>query len=114
MSRHIDYNAAAHQVFVPGEDLTDFRTRVRAAQAAQSAERARELAEQSSALLGPGARIRLWERLHHARLPERADHGLVNIIATATKLSVDEIHLEQQRRAVRATPLANGVPTLQA
>lgn len=113
MTRHIGYAAAAHQVFVPGEDITDFRARVRAAQAAQLAERTRELAEQSSSVHTPGVRIRLWERLHHTVLPAQADHGLVAVIARATSLSAEEIHLEQQRRATRPTPLANGVPTLQ-
>ncbi|MBL8224395.1 MAG: hypothetical protein JNM50_03605 [Chromatiales bacterium] len=114
MTRHLDYNAAAHQTFIPGEDLTDFRTRVRAAQAAQVAERTREIAEQSSSIHAPGRRIRLWERLHHTLLPTQADHGLVSLIARATNLSVDDVHDEQQRRATRPTPLANGVPTLQA
>jgi hypothetical protein len=104
MSLPPDPRDAVHRNFVPGEDLADFRTRVRQAQAAATAERARELVEQGSALHAPAVRIRLWERLHHTRLPVHPDHGLVRIIAAATNLTVAEIHAEQERRTVRPAP----------
>jgi hypothetical protein len=32
-------------------------------------------------------------------LPRAPQHALVKVIATQTRLTVDEVHLEQQRRA---------------
>lgn len=92
------------RLFIPGEDPADFRTRVRAAQDEQAARRRQDLLAQRSTLHAPAVRIRMWERLHHAQLPDDPDHGLVAIIANGTNLSADEIRAEQERRLAARTP----------
>jgi len=44
-------------------------------------------------------RITTWERLHALSLPRTPEHTLVKVIATQTHLTLDQVHLEQQRRA---------------
>lgn len=83
----------------PGEDLADFRARLRASQAADVERRRTDLAAQASDRTAPAVRIRIWERLHHTTLPVAAGHPLVAVIATATRLTVAEVSAEQARRA---------------
>jgi len=47
----------------------------------------------------PQERIGIWERLHALRLPEASGHILVTVIARQTRLTVKQVHEEQQRRA---------------
>jgi hypothetical protein len=60
--------------------------------------RQRALDSQSAWDAAPHERIRRWERLHALTLPTAAVHPLVDIIAAHTKLSLDDITEEQQRR----------------
>jgi hypothetical protein len=91
---------------VPGELITDYRARL-AHERMQAIER-RELqvAEQTSALNAPQARIRAWERLHEVDLPRSPAHRLVAIIAGATALSVEQVQDEQRQRATPLTPVS--------
>jgi hypothetical protein len=74
----------------------------------ERAERRRlELAEQRSDLNPPGVRIRTWEKIHGLRLPSDPDHPIVDVIAVSTRLTLAEVHEEQQLRAARA---ASGGP----
>jgi hypothetical protein len=104
MSAYPATNHPADQRFIPGEDLADFRARIRAADQERAAQRRRDLAAQGSDQNSPALRIRMWERLHHAQLPGDPDHGLVAVIAAGTKLSLDEVRAEQERRRAGATP----------
>ena len=61
--------------------------------------RLRALEAQSSPVNDPQVRITTWERLHAISLPRTPGHTLIKVIASQTRLTVDEVHLEQQRRA---------------
>lgn len=58
-----------------------------------------KIESQTSPLNSPQERIRIWEELHRLRLPQRAEHKLVHVIAMQTALTVAQIQQEQQRRA---------------
>ena len=82
-----------------GESNEDYRRRLALLQAEAIEQRQRELAEQSSPLNSPSARIRAWERLHQVDLPTDPAHRLVTVIAANTGLSTDEVRSEQSSRA---------------
>lgn len=46
----------------------------------------------------PSERIRRWEDLHALALPRAAEHPLLAVIAALTKLTLDDVRDEQQRR----------------
>ena len=77
----------------------EHRRRVEQAEQERAAVRAEELASQASPIHDAAERIRIWERLHALRLPLKSSHVLVKVIATQTRLSVDQVHEEQRRRA---------------
>ena len=81
-----------------GEAPDEFRTRILQQQADTAERRRQDLKDQASALKTPAARIRVWERLHNARLPKDLSHGLVAVIAANTGLTTDEVHHEQRER----------------
>lgn len=59
-----------------------------------------QLAEQSSLMHDAEERIRIWERLHMVKLPSKPEHELVYVIAFQTRLTVQEVQQEQQRRVL--------------
>ena len=66
----------------------------------EEAERAqRERIEQSSELNTPAMRIRAWERLHRLTLPRGSAHGVLDIVAKATRLTLEQVREEQRRRS---------------
>jgi len=66
----------------------------------EEAERAqRERIEQSSELNAPATRIRAWERLHRLTLPRGSAHAVLDVIAKATRLTLEQVHEEQRRRS---------------
>ena len=83
---------------VPGV-VADHRQAMERAEQERAAVRLRALEAQSSAGNDPQVRITTWERLHALSLPRTPEHTLVKVIATQTHLTVDQVHLEQQRRA---------------
>jgi hypothetical protein len=87
----------------PGSDA-DHRQKVQRAAQERAAERDRELESQASSIKDPRERIEIWERLHALHLPKTPSHVLVKVIARQTRLTVGQVHEEQQRRA--------GVPSL--
>jgi hypothetical protein len=95
-----------------GEPSDEFRTRILRQQEEQAERRQQDLAEQSSALNTPDARIRIWERLHEVQLPRNPAHSLIKVIAAGTGLTVEQVLEEQRQRllpppaAVEITPLA--------
>jgi hypothetical protein len=83
---------------IPGELASDYRVRL-AVEQAQSDERRRiELLELSATANAPDARIRAWERTHGLTLPRGAAHPVLNSIAAATRLTLEQVHDEQRRR----------------
>lgn len=83
---------------IAGEPLDDYRTRLLQQQADAAETRRQDLKEQSSPNVTPSARIRVWERLHHTRLPKESTHALVAVIAAHTGLTAEQVQDEQQER----------------
>lgn len=81
-----------------GEAPDEFRTRILQQQADTAERRRQDLKDQASTLKTPAARIRVWERLHHARLPKDMAHGLVAVIAASTGLTAEQVQDEQRER----------------
>ena len=86
----------------PGEH----RRRVQQEFAERAARRDSELESQASPVKDPQERIDIWERLHALRLPKAPGHVLVRVIAKQTRLTVNQVHEEQQRRAGTLLPAA--------
>jgi hypothetical protein len=66
----------------------------------EEAERAqRERIEQSCELNAPAIRIRAWERLHRLTLPRGSAHAVLDVVANATHLTLEQVREEQRRRS---------------
>jgi hypothetical protein len=95
-------------VAAPPGSAADHRDKVLRAAEQRAAERDRELESQASSIKDPRERIEIWERLHALHLPAAPGHVLVKVIAKQTRLTVGQVHEEQQRRAgartVEASP----------
>jgi hypothetical protein len=81
-----------------GEATSDYRDRIARHQAEALERRQQALLEQSSTLNAPAVRIRTWEGLHQLAMPRDPTHRLIGVIATATGLSLEEVHHEQRQR----------------
>ena len=64
-----------------------------------SERRLQEASEQRSPLNTPAFRIGLWEKRHQLALPRSETHALIDVIATATALSRQEVEDEMRHRA---------------
>ena len=80
----------------------EHRRRVQQAADERAAQRNSDLESQASPAKDPRERIGIWEQLHALRLPQASGHVLVMVIAKQTRLTVAQVHEEQQRRAVMA------------
>jgi hypothetical protein len=60
-----------------------------------------ELAEQQSNLNSPEMRIRAWEKVHELRMPTDAAHPILDVIAVATRLTLEQVQEEQRARSAR-------------
>jgi len=90
---------------VAGETVADYRVRVAQHQAEMAERRRQQLLEQASPEHTPAVRIRMWERLHQITLPRNPAHRLLDVVATDTGLSLEEVREEQrQRQAPPAAP----------
>lgn len=102
----IDYSkmplTETHLSVFPGSS-TEHRAAVRRDEELRVAERQKRLASQESPFSTPEDRIRIWEQLHGLRLPLNAAHNLVRVVAAQTKMTVEEVHMEQARRAALST-----------
>lgn len=79
----------------------------------EGAERAqRERVEQTSELNTPAVRIRAWERLHRLSLPKESAHAVLDVVATATRLTLEQVRAEQRRR-LESTPASSETPSIQ-
>ena len=88
----------------PGELPADYRIRL-AEERAEADERRRiELQDLSATANPPEARIRAWERTHRLTLPRDASHPVLNSVAAATRLTLEQVREEQRRRLMPASP----------
>lgn len=81
--------------------LLDYRERRELEAAERETLKRHEHAEQSAAQNSAETRIRAWERLHQLRMPSIPLHPILEVIATATQLSLAEVQDEQRVRAER-------------
>src|SRR5262245_39800596 len=83
----------------PAGSAEEHRLRVQRAAAERAALRDVEVESQASPAKDPRERIEIWERLHALQLPRAHGHVLIRVIARQTRLTVAQVHEEQQRRA---------------
>lgn len=92
----------------PGELATDYRVRL-AEERAEADERRRvELLDLSATTNSPEARIRAWERAHGLTLPRDAAHPVLNSVAAATRLTLEQVREEQRRRLMPVLAISPG------
>jgi hypothetical protein len=87
---------------IPGELISDYRTRLVLEQAHADERRRAEMLELTAVANTPDARIRAWERTHGLTLPRGAAHPVLNSVAAATRLTLEQVHAEQRRRLAPA------------
>ena len=83
------------------EIVREHRARIALEEREKADRRQQELAEQRSSLNSPEMRIRAWEKLHELRLPTDATHPVLDVIAVATRLTLEQVQEEQRARAAR-------------
>lgn len=84
-----------------GELIRAPRARLAVEQDERAKQRRRELLEQRSDLNPPHVRIRVWEQLHGLRLPSDSTHPILDVIAVATRLTLEQVREEQHARLSR-------------
>src|SRR4051812_24452023 len=89
------------------EILTDYRARLALEEEARAQQRRLDLAEQCSDANPPEARIRTWEKLHGLRMPSDAEHPILDVIATSTRLRLSDVHAVQSSRKRRTEQTAS-------
>jgi hypothetical protein len=91
---------------IPDELVSEYRTRLALEQVHADDRRRAELSELTATTNTPDARIRAWERTHGLSLPRGATHPVLNSVAAATRLTLEQVHAEQRRRLMPVpTPL---------
>jgi hypothetical protein len=88
---------------IPGELSSEYRVRMELEQSHSDERRRNEMLELSATTNTPDARIRAWERTHGLTLPRVATHPVLNSIAAATRLTLDQVRDEQRRRLMPAS-----------
>ena len=74
-----------------------------AAEAAERAARRRiELEELRSDLKTPEQRIFEWERVHQLRMPLKANHPILDVIAVDTRLTLEQVQAVQRQAAMKS------------
>jgi hypothetical protein len=90
---------------IPGELVSDYRARLALERAHADERRQTELLELSATTNAPAARIRAWERTHGLTLPRGETHPVLNSVAAATRLTLEQVHDEQRRRLAPVSAL---------
>src|SRR5262245_21426648 len=80
------------------EIVRDHRARIQLEEHEKAERRRLELAEQRSDVNSPEKRIRAWEKVHALRLPTDANHPMLDVIAVATRLTLEQVREEQRTR----------------
>ena len=92
------FHRLGDDVFSANADVNERRAAAVRAEEERVQLRASKIEAQSSPFATPQERIRLWESLHGLALPRDPSHRLIRVIATATGLTVQDVHDEQTRR----------------
>lgn len=93
------------------ELIADHRARLEHDRLVALERRQHDLAEQSSTLNTPEARIRMWEKVHEIELPRDPKHRLLSVIARGTELTLDQVLAEQRQRALPPQSVPAAVAT---
>ena len=110
-SLHLDPGAQALRdvlTMISGESNSDYRARLAMEQVQADERRQAELSELTATANAPDARIRAWERTHGLTLPRGETHPVLNSIAAATRLTLEQVREEQRRRRM---PTPSTLPT---
>jgi hypothetical protein len=91
---------------IPGELISDYRTRLALEQVHADERRRVEMSELTATTNTPDARIRAWERTHGLSLPRGEAHPVLSSVAAATRLTLEQVNAEQRRRLAPAAPPA--------
>ena len=83
------------------ETMREHRERIAVEEREKEQRRQEQLADQRSDLNSPEMRIRAWEKMHGLRLPTAASHPILDVIAVATRLTLEQVHEEQRIRAAQ-------------
>jgi hypothetical protein len=78
--------------------VKDHRARIQLEEREKAERRRLELAEQRADMNSPEMRIRAWEKVHALRLPSDANHPILDVIAVATRLTLEQVREEQRAR----------------
>jgi hypothetical protein len=89
---------------IPGELISEYRTRLALQQSMVEDRRRAELSELTAIENSPTARIRAWERTHGLTLPRGAAHPVLSSVAAATSLTLEQVRDEQSRRLQPVAP----------
>ena len=81
------------------DPTTGYAARIMREQVEEAERAQRERIEQSSELNTPAMRIYAWERLHRLTLPRGSAHAVLNVVAKATRLTLEQVREEQRRRS---------------
>lgn len=91
------------------ELLADHRERLVFEAEERVRQRTRQYEELRSEFNSAPVRIRAWEKMHGLRLPTSPAHPILEVIASATGVSLAALREEQEtRRSQRALPAATG------
>ena len=91
------------------ESIVDHRARLAHEQAEMQQRRLEAQSGQVAIENSPSERIRIWEELHGLPLPRTPTHKLVEIIAAATNLQLEQVREVQRLRYQAARGISAGV-----
>jgi hypothetical protein len=102
-ARGADQELYQQMTIVGKADSADPAERLAREEYERAEKRRQELVEQRSELNPADVRVRTWERIHQLRMPSDPTHPILQVIATSTRLTLEEVREEQRLRALRAT-----------
>lgn len=85
------------------ESVAEHRARLAHEQEIAEQRRTEALAGQVSITNTPSERVLIWEQLHGLPLPSSPNHKLLEVIAAATDLQIEQVQEVQKLRTARAT-----------
>jgi len=95
-----------HTRFSVVESVSDHRARIAREQEEIEQSRLAALAGQVAITNNPSERIHIWEQLHGLSMPLSSTHRLLDVIATATDLQLDQVQEVQRLRRLAASNIA--------
>jgi hypothetical protein len=86
------------------DPILDYRARAERARLEAEHDRRRLLNDQCDPQNAPEIRVRIWEKLHHLRLPKDPAHAILGTVARETELGLDAVLEVQRQRAILTAP----------